>query len=98
MLFTRQDPRLCSRCSSRGVSNGARRVLIGAGPQPGAFSQHATGESIPLRGSEGVPGLPGEPQDEAGLTGKFVKVFSNESIPCIRWPKYWSFSISISNE
>ena len=26
-----------------------------------------TGESIPLRGSEGVPGLPGAPQDEAGL-------------------------------
>jgi len=27
-----------------------------------------------------------------------IKVFSNESIPCIRWPKYWSFSVSISNE
>ena len=22
--------------------------------------------------------------------------FSNESVPCIRWPKYWSFSFSIS--
>ena len=30
-----------------------------------------TGESIPLRGSEGVPSLPGAPQDEDGLTGKF---------------------------
>ena len=30
-----------------------------------------TGESIPLRGSVGVPGLPGAPQDEAGLTRKF---------------------------
>ena len=25
-----------------------------------------------------------------------IKVFSNESILCIRWPKYWSFSLSIS--
>ena len=25
-----------------------------------------------------------------------IKVFSNESVPCIRWPKYWSFSFSIS--
>ena len=27
-----------------------------------------------------------------------IRVFSNESILCIRWPKYWSFSISPSNE
>ena len=25
-----------------------------------------------------------------------IRVFSNESVPCIRWPKYWSFSFSIS--
>ena len=25
-----------------------------------------------------------------------VRVFSNESAPCIRWPKYWSFSFNIS--
>ena len=25
-----------------------------------------------------------------------IMVFSNESILCIRWPKYWSFSFSIS--
>ena len=25
-----------------------------------------------------------------------ARVFSNESVPCIRWPKYWSFSFSIS--
>ena len=25
-----------------------------------------------------------------------IKVFSNESILCIMWPKYWSFSFSIS--
>ena len=29
-----------------------------------------------------------------------IRVFSNESVLCIRWPKYWSFSFSIipSNE
>ena len=25
-----------------------------------------------------------------------IKVFSNESVLCIRWPKYWSFNFSIS--
>ena len=25
-----------------------------------------------------------------------IRVFSNESVPPIRWPKYWSFSFSIS--
>ena len=27
-----------------------------------------------------------------------IRVFSNESVLCIRWAKYWSFSISPSNE
>ena len=29
-----------------------------------------------------------------------IRVFSNESVHCIRWPKYWSFSFSVnlSNE
>ena len=27
-----------------------------------------------------------------------IRVFSNESTLRIRWPKYWSFSISLSNE
>ena len=29
-----------------------------------------------------------------------IRVFSNESVLCMRWPKYWSFSfnISLSNE
>ena len=25
-----------------------------------------------------------------------IRVFSNESVLCIRWPKYWSFSLRIS--
>ena len=27
-----------------------------------------------------------------------IRVFSNESVLCIRWPKYWSLSISPSNK
>ena len=27
-----------------------------------------------------------------------IRVFSSESALCIRWPKYWSFSFSLSNE
>ena len=27
-----------------------------------------------------------------------IRVFSNESVLCIRWPKYYSFSISLSKE
>ena len=29
------------------------------------------------------------------LTPPSIKVFSNESTFCMRWPKYWSFSFSI---
>ena len=27
-----------------------------------------------------------------------IRAFSSESVDCIRWPKYWSFSINPSNE
>ena len=27
-----------------------------------------------------------------------IRVFSNESALCIRWPKYWSFSIRLAND
>ena len=27
-----------------------------------------------------------------------IRIFSNESALCIRWPKYWSFSFHASNE
>ena len=27
-----------------------------------------------------------------------IRVFNTESVLCIKWPKYWSFSISHSNE
>ena len=27
-----------------------------------------------------------------------IRIFSNESVLCIRWPKYWHFSFNTSNE
>ena len=30
------------------------------------------------------------------LISPSIRVFSNESVLCIRWPKYWSFSFNIS--
>ena len=27
-----------------------------------------------------------------------IRILSNESVPCIRWPNNWNFSISLSNE
>ena len=41
----------------------------------------ATGESIPLRGLERVPGLPGTRQDEAGLTRTYCSL-SPVSLAC----------------
>ena len=38
------------------------------------------------------------PPPPAFLTFPSFRVFSKESVLCIRWPKYWSFSISPSNE
>ena len=36
------------------------------------------------------------PPPPAALNHSSIRVFSNESALCIRWPKYWSFSFSIS--
>ena len=33
----------------------------------------------------------------SALNRSSIRVFSNESVLCIRWPKYWSFSFSISS-
>ena len=41
------------------------------GLRPQGLCRVGTGELIPLRGLEGVPGLHGAPQDEAGLARKF---------------------------
>ena len=39
---------------------------------------------------------PSHPLSSPSLHAFSIRVFSNQSIPRIRWPKYWSFSFSIS--
>ena len=39
---------------------------------------------------------PSHPLSSPSLIFPIIRVFSNESVLCIRWPKYWSFSFSIS--
>ena len=46
------------------------------------------------------PSLWKKEREDALLPSTFpsIRVFSNESVLHIRWPKYWGFSISPSNE
>ena len=62
-------------------------------PSPGAYSNSTSFESV-------------MPSNHLILCCPFlfppsifpsIRVFSNESALCIRWPKYWSFSFSISS-
>ena len=39
---------------------------------------------------------PSHPLLSPSLSASSIRVFSNESALCIRWPKYWSFSFNIS--
>ena len=55
-------------CYWEGPSELPERRSSSCAPRPLLI---ATGEAIPLRGLEGVPGLRSAPQDEAGLTRKF---------------------------
>ena len=44
------------------------------------------------------PSHPLSPSSPSALIFPSIRVFSNKSTVHIRWPKYWSFSISPSNE
>ena len=44
------------------------------------------------------PSHPLSPFSPAALNLSQIRVFPSESALCIRWPKYWSFSINSSNE
>ena len=50
---------------------------------------HWVGDTIQPSHSQLSPSLP-------ALNLSSIRVFSNESALCIRWPKYWSFSFNIS--
>ena len=41
------------------------------------------------------PSHPSLPPSPPAPNPSYIRVFSNESTLCMRWPKYWSFSFSI---
>ena len=52
---------------------------------------------VPQVGDAIQPSHPlSSPSPPAFIIFPSIRVFSNESALCIRWPKYWSFSFSIS--
>ena len=60
-------------------------------PTPGAYSNscHPVGDAIQPSHPLLFPSPP-------STVIPSIRVFSNESVLCIRWPKYWSFSFNIS--
>ena len=64
-------------------------------PCPSA-SPRVRSNSHPLQSVMPAHALPSPPPLPSILPS--IRVFSNESPLCIRWSKYWSFSISTSNE
>ena len=82
---TQSCPTLCNpmNCSTPGLP--VHHQLLG-------FSQthvHRVGDAI-------QPSYPLSPLLLLPPISPIVRVFSNESTLCMRWPKYWSFSFSIS--
>ena len=51
---------------------------------------------IPRVGDANQPSHPLHPLLLLPLIFPSIRVFSNESVPCIRWPKCWSFNFSTS--
>ena len=43
------------------------------------------------------PSHPSLPPSPPAPNPSYIRVFSNESTLCMRWPKYWSFSFSVSS-
>ena len=66
---------------------------------PGLPVHHQLPESLRLTSIESVMAsshlILGRPLLLLTLIPPSIRVFSNESILCMRWPKYWSFSFSI---
>ena len=42
------------------------------------------------------PSHPLSPPSSPAFNFSSIRIFSNESVLCIRWPKYWNFSFNIS--
>ena len=91
-------------CFSQSVSSVAQSCLTLCDPMnrstPGLPVHHQLPESLKLTSIELV--MPsshlilGRPLLFLPPIPPSIRVFSNESAPRMRWPKYWSFSLSIS--
>ena len=66
-------------------------MLACPSPTPGDAQTHVHGVGDAIQ-----PSHPLSPPSLPALTFSSIRVFSNESVLHIRWPKYWSFSFSIS--
>ena len=60
-------------------------------PSPGVAQTH-----VPWVGDAIQPSHPLSSPSPLTVNLSSIRVFSNESVLCIRWPKYWNFSLSIS--
>ena len=58
-------------------------------PEPTQIHVHWVGDAI-------QPSHPLSSPSPSAFSFSQHQIFSNESILCIRWPKYWSFSFNIS--
>ena len=88
-LFTKLYLTLCN--SSKGSRQHARFLCRPL--SPGTCSN-----LCPLRWCSLKPSHPLPPPSPFSSLFPSIRVFSNELALCIRWPKYWNFSISPSNE
>ena len=82
----------CSVVSSSLQPNGLQHArLPWPLPSPGACSNyvHWVGDAI-------QPSCPLSSPSTPAFNFPSIRVFSNESVLRMRWPKYWSFSFSIS--
>ena len=67
----------------------SQRLLSLMSIEPVMLSNHLISSVVPFSLSSVFPRV---------LKAPSIRAFSNESSHCIRWPKYWSFSISPSSE
>ena len=58
-------------------------------PEPAQTHVHRISDAI-------QPSHPVSPFSSCLQSSPSIRVFSNESVLCIRWPKYWSFSFNMS--
>ena len=81
-----------------GLAFWSRQVRAPGGRQAGSQPPGASSRGRDRVSGEGPASVPPlcRPALRLRLGGPRIRVFSNESVLHIRWPKYWSFNLSIS--